>query len=792
MNNAAKSDALFEKAIAAHQSGDLAQAGALYKQLLKQRPGHSSAWINLGQLQRKQGKGAEAIASYQQASKLPQPPVELYFNLGNLYLAQGEFEKALAAYQQVLQQCPDHLAALQHKGMALRMAGRLQDASDVFGLVLNQTPNHHASLLERGNLERALRRPESAKQSYQHLVHHYPDDWKAHYTMARLLFDLREVESGQGYLNRAIQLPEDPAAVLQPLAQSFISEGRYSDAYGVLQQLLQAVPDHPAAQLQLGKVLVRLGRSKEANALFQQLSASTDIGLLTQLANVSMDINDWQPALTLLRRVIELEPQCIDGYLNLASGCVTAWQLNEALTVLEQNKAVIGDHSALPALMGSIHSKRGDVESALNIYRKEPSSHHNKQNAQLNFASLYSDQLTSEDNFQQHLRSAAQQQQGVTPVQRWANNPNPDRPLRIAYVTADLHHQHPVDIYLQPVFSQHDQSQYSVTIYYSGVGYDDRTRRAKGLVAHWHDVYGWPDERLHCQIESDQIDILIDLSGHTGRNRLSLFARHPAPLQVAMVAYPHSTGLDAMDYILGDPIFTPPEQAHLYSEQLLRLDRCIFCYPADLHPVNSPRDERDEVIFGSFNNVPKLTPSTIRLWAEILHQVANSKLLLKAPSFQDPGCVERYHGLFLEAGIPAERLVFRGPTGLDEMMREYRDMDIALDPFPFNGGTTSQQALWAGTPLVTLAGASFNQRMGASILTHLGHPEWVAESKDEYVQTAVNLASDQARLREIHWMLPQQMQQSVLTDSYGYTRNLERLLRRIWRQWCTKQVGERA
>jgi predicted O-linked N-acetylglucosamine transferase (SPINDLY family) len=792
VNNATKSDVLFKKAITAHKSGDLAQAEEFYKQLLKQRPDYSSAWINLGQLQRKQGKDTEAIGSYQHASKLPKPPVELFFNLGNLYLAQSKFEKALVEYKQVLQLYPDHLAALQQKGMALRMAGRLQEASDVFGLVLHKTPNHHASLLERGNIERALRRPESAKQSYQQLVHHYSDDWKSHYAMARLLFDLKEVENGQGYLNRAIELSKDPAEVLQPLAQSFISEGRYSEAYSVLQQLLQAAPNHLATQLQLGKVLVRLGRSKEANALFQQLSTSTDIGLLTQLANVLMDINEWQPALTLLRRVIELEPQCIDGYLNLASGCVTAWQLNEALTVLEQNKAVIGEHSALPALMGSIHSKRGDIESALNIYRKELSSHQNKQSARLNFASLYSDQLTSEDNFQQHLCSAAQQQQGVTPVQRWANNPNPDRPLRIGYVTADLHHQHPVDIYLQPVFSQHDQSQYSVTIYYNGVGYDDRTRRAKGLVAHWHEVYGWPDERLHCQIESDQIDILIDLSGHTNRNRLSLFARHPAPLQVAMVAYPHTTGLDAMDYILGDPILTPPEQAHLYSEQLLRLDRCIFCYPADLHPVNAPRDERDEVIFGSFNNVPKLTPSTIRIWAKILHQVANSKLLLKAPSFQDSGCVERYQGLFLDAGVSAGRLIFRGPTSLDQMMREYRDMDIALDPFPFNGGTTSQQALWAGTPLVSLAGASFNQRMGASILSHLGRPEWVARSEEEYVQIAVNLASDKTRLREIHRILPQQMQQSVLTDSYGYTRNLERLLRRIWRQWCTKQAGERA
>ena len=790
MNELLNLDSLLQTAITTHQSGDLKQAEHLYQRLLEQQPGCSAAWINLGQLQRKQGNNAEAMLSYQQAMKLPNPPIELNFNVGNLHLAQGDCEKALGEYQQVLRQHPEHHAALYQKGIALRLLGRLQEASDLFGLLLTHVQSHHSALLERGNLERSLHRLESARQCYQQLLDYYPDDWKAQYTMARLLFDLNETKAGQQHLDQAIRLCEDTSQVLLPLAQSFISEARYDEARGVLQQLLKAVPNQPEAQLQLGKVLARLGHVTQANVLFQKLSATTDIGLLTQLADVSMGLNFWEQSLELLRKVIQLDPECIDGYLNLVSCCITAWQFNEALAVLDRGKVVIGNHASLPALIGNIHLKRGDVEAALRVFRQESISSANKQVTRLNFASLYSDQLSAQDSFQQHRRCAEQLQQGVTPTQRWVNNTDPERPLRIGYVTADLHHQHPVNIYLQPVFSQHDQAHFPVTIYYNGVGYDDRTREAKKLVRHWHDVFGWPDERLHCQIESDQIDILIDLSGHTARNRLSLFVRHPAPLQVSMVAYPHSTGLDVIDYFLGDPILTPPEQAHLYSEKLLKLDRCIFCYPRDLHPINTPRDKRKEVIFGSFNNVPKLTPSTVRLWAQILHQVTNSKLLLKAPSFQDSGCVQRYQALFLDAGIPAERLIFRGPTGLDQMMREYRDMDIALDPFPFNGGTTSQQALWAGTPLVSLEGASFNQRMGASILSHLGHPEWVAKNEEEYVQIAVSLASDQAKLRDIQLALPQQMQHSSLTDSYGYTRDLERQYRQIWRHWCAKQKGD--
>ena len=336
------------------------------------------------------------------------------------------------------------------------------------------------------------------------------------------------------------------------------------------------------------------------------------------------------------------------------------------------------------------------------------------------------------------------------------------------------------------------RSQFAITIYYNGSGYDSRTRRAKGLTDRWLEVHGWADERLEQQILADQIDILIDLSGHTAKNRLPLFARHPAPLQLTLVAYPHSTGLDSIDYFIGDTVLTPPAMAHLYSEQLLRLEHCIFNYPPELHPLPQPQAPREVVVFGSFNNVPKLTPTTVRLWAEVLKAVPQSRLLLKAPSFQDSGCCDRYRQLFAVEGVGSDRIEFRGPTGIDEMMVEYGDIDIALDPTPFNGGTTSQQALLAGRPLVTLAGESFNQRMGASILTHLGYPEWVATTADAYVAIAVALANDQPRLQQLHQQLPQQVRHSSLCDNQGYTRDLEHHYREIWQQWCARQPQREA
>ncbi len=780
---------LFDQAVRAQQRGELATAESLYLRLLKKMPDFAPAWVNLGQLRRQNGDEAGAIESYQQALKLPNPPIELHFNLANLYMARGEFDASLVSNQQLLSREPQHPAALQQRSRALRELGRLEEASAVLEQLLNAQPKHHDALLERGNLERTLQRPEVARRCFEALLDHDADDWKGHYALARLLFEGDELDLAEHHLSEAVRQSGEPAVVLLPMARTYVSDGRYQEAQSILDKLLKLSPDHAYARLELGLVLTHLGDTQAGEEIFQRLSASEDIALLTRLAEVSMDLKHWRESLALLRRVVTLAPERPEVYFNLASSCAAAWQLTEALEVSRRCSELADDPGAMHSLIGSIHLKRGDVEAALAAFRLDQATSASKQVARLNFASLYSDQISAQDNFQQHRHSAGLLESEVEAVAHWNNDVNPDRRLRLGYVSADLHRQHPVDIYMQPVFEAHDRSGFHVTIYYNGVGYDDRTRRAKSVADRWVEVQGWPDERLMRQIENDAIDILIDLSGHTARNRLTLFARHPAPVQLSMVAYPHTTGLEAMDYLLGDPVLTPPEMAHLYREKLLCLDRCIFCYPDDLHPANEMRDKRDAVVFGSFNNVPKLTPATIRVWADILRAVPQSRLLLKAASMQDPGCVARYQGLFRELGIGAERLMFRGLSGLDEMMREYRDIDIALDPFPFNGGTTTQQALWAGTPLVTMAGKSFHHRMGASIVTHLGHPEWVARSEEEYVAIATELARDTPRLRKLHQEIPREMRDSGLTDSRAYTQNLEQLLRRAWGHWCRRQVA---
>ena len=309
-------------------------------------------------------------------------------------------------------------------------------------------------------------------------------------------------------------------------------------------------------------------------------------------------------------------------------------------------------------------------------------------------------------------------------------------------------------------------------------------------MAQWVDVTPWNDRQLARRIEDDGIDILLDLAGHTSQQRMSLFAQRAAPVQATFLGYPGSTGVPNIDWLVADAVVAPPGSEPLFSEQVLRLPGSVFCYaPEDHYPYPDYGQAHAErsLTFGSFNNVPKLTPRTLRLWAQVLQQVPGSRLLLKAPSFKDLGAVEVFTQRFAALGIPSERLEFRGPVGLSDMMAEYADVDIALDPMPYNGGTTSLQALWMGVPVVALAGHNFVSRMGASFMSAAGMSDWVALSDDDYVRIAVAKARDRQVLLALKQGLRQHLQSCAAWNIDQYTRHFEGALRQMWTAHCQAQ-----
>ncbi len=352
-------------------------------------------------------------------------------------------------------------------------------------------------------------------------------------------------------------------------------------------------------------------------------------------------------------------------------------------------------------------------------------------------------------------------------------------PLRVGYVTGDLHRQHPVNIFMLPLLLQQKNSPtLTVCVYHTGNMHDHYTAQARACAQVWHEAAHWSDAALHEQIVADGVDVLVDLAGHTASHRLGVFAMRSARVQATFLGYPHSTGLPCMDYLIGDPVVSPQAHQHLFTETIAQLPASVFCWsPVDDYPLPPPRAPGEPLVLGSFNNALKLSPKTLALWARVLHALPQAKLLLKAPSFTSEEVCAVYRARLQAHGIAPERLMFRGPSELGLMMQAYGEMDIALDPLAYNGGTTTLQALWKGVPVVTLQGHNFLSRMGASFLQTLGEQDWLAHDEDAYLAAVLALAADLPRLRTGRAALRREMQDSALCDIERYARDFEHLLR---------------
>jgi predicted O-linked N-acetylglucosamine transferase (SPINDLY family) len=372
-----------------------------------------------------------------------------------------------------------------------------------------------------------------------------------------------------------------------------------------------------------------------------------------------------------------------------------------------------------------------------------------------------------------------------------SNNRDPDRRLRIGYVSSDLN-RHPVGRFLLPLLEHHDKTQVEVFAYAQVRVPDETTQQLRSFIDVWRNILGLSDAATAELIRQDQIDILVDLAGHTSSNRLLVFAQKPAPVQVSYLGYPASTGLSTIDYRLTDALADPPGMTESrYSECLLRLPHCAWCYQpaASTPPIGDlPAIRNGHITFGSFNNFSKVNEPLLEWWAEILRQVPGSRLLLKAKSFAAESVQQKVRNAFLRRGITTDRLTLYPFVQANDHLGMYGQVDIALDTFPYHGTTTTCEALWMGVPVITLAGQAHVSRVGVSLLTHAGMPEWIAADADEYVFKAIQLANDLPALTNIRLKIREQMMQSPLMDAATFARNIETAYRQIWRSWTESSL----
>lgn len=569
--------------------------------------------------------------------------------------------------------------------------------------------------------------------------------------LIKLLRDLLRSSSPAG--------PRDgkESSVALALATRLQETAKWAEAEVVLRGLLHANPDHAKATLDLGTCLRHLGRVDEAIDCFERAAILDESMADAHLnrANFALQRGEIDAALHLYDRVLEISPLETGVLAKRAELLMVVGRPEEGVASLR--RAIETD----PA-QSQLHST---LLLWLNLVPGTPR-----------------DALLQEhrDWAERHAESLGSERR------TYPNQADPMRRLRIGYVSPYLYRQ-PVGYFMEPILRCHDLAQFDVFVYSDTAYQDDATARMRLLNLHWCESAQWDDARLEQAIIEDSIDILIDLTGHNAGGRLQMFARKPAPVQISYLGYLSTTGLTAMNYRMTDTLADPPGTERYYSERLLRLPGAQWCYQPDpMTPAVSvlPALARGYVTFGSFHSSAKLNPSLFSTWAALLQKLPQACLLVVG--VPNGSAVERLHQAFGTHGIARARVRTLPLQGYEDYLRLYGEVDIVLDSFPYNGATTTCEALWMGVPVVTLAGDAGATRSGISLLHGAGLPQLAAKTADEYVQIACTLAADLELLARLRSGLRERLRQSPIMDAAGFTRGIETAYRSVWCEWCAQ------
>ena len=539
----------------------------------------------------------------------------------------------------------------------------------------------------------------------------------------------------------------------------------------------------------LGNALKDLRHLEKAAAYGAAIRIKPDYPIaLSSLGNALHGLRRLDEAAALHRAALCIKPDLPETHYNLGIALYGLGRLDEAVAVFRAALRIRPDFAETQANLGNAFLAQGNLEDAVAAYRQALRHRQDYAEAEMNlaFTQLYRSGVGLSDILR---RARAWNQAYAARLERTVHQPpsHPQRLPRIGFVSADFR-CHAVGLLVVPAIEGLAQAGYHLTCYSNSALTDELTSRFVTASTVWRPVAGMSDDSLADLIRSDGIDILIDLSGYSAQNRLLVFARKPAPLQVASwVGYPATTGMPVMDYILADRWQIPPGAEEFYTEAVIRLPDGYITFepPADALPIGDlPALSQGGITFGSFNVLKKITPEVVAVWSRILNRLPTSRLIMKTVALSGSGARRRYSELFAAQGIAAERLRLIGGTSPSQHMAWMGQTDIALDSFPYAGGRTTLEALWMGLPVITLPGETFGSRHSLSYLSNIGLHDMAAADIDHYVELAVTLANDLPRLADLRAGMRQRMMSSPLCDSARFTGNLATALDTIWRRWC--------
>ena len=594
-----------------------------------------------------------------------------------------------------------------------------------------------------------------ALSSLQKAVKFLPEDADAHNNLGNTLKNLGQLNGAVTSYRRALKIKPAYAIAHYNLGCTLQDIGQLDDAVASYRRALMIKPDYAEAHFSLGNILQSLGQLDGAIASYRRaLKIKPDFAVAhNSLGNALRGIGQLDDALASYRRAIMIKPNFVEAHNNLGNALRDIGQLDNAVasycTALKIKPDTTEAHSNL---LFTLNFQSGEHDEEILATCRE-----------------YDKQF--------YLPHRGRQAH--------SNSREANRRLRIGYVSPDFR-RHAVAFFAEPIFANHDKSQVEIFCYAEVKREDEYTDRFRQFADHWHSTVGLSDDAAAEMIRDHQIDILVDLAGHTAGNRLPVFARKPAPLQLTYLGYPGTTGLSAMDYRITDRYTDSEGVADTrYTERLLRLPDSLCCYrpTADMPELSPlPALARGYITFGSFNNSNKIDQRTLVLWADLLRVLPTSRLMMLTVSEGEARL--RLERGFAELGINSQRLEFYGKLPAAEFHRKFQEVDIALDPISVSGGTTTCESLWMGVPVIAFVGKRFITRVSYSFLSTAGFADSAAFSSEDYIRIACRLAGNLPLLAEIRAGLRTRVAASPLIDEVGFTRNLEKLYREIWDKWC--------
>jgi predicted O-linked N-acetylglucosamine transferase (SPINDLY family) len=778
------------------QAGNLVQAEALARELLAHDPDRPEVLCLLGDILLRSGRFDAATGFFRRGIELRPDNAEAHVGLGNARFQLKEFEAAAIRYRHALALKPAMVEAAHNLASCLHALGRSTEAAAQFEatIALNPAwPIAHASL---GKVNQALGRNQDAIACFRRALQLQPDAADALANLGVALKSEGRNEEAEACLRRAIDLQPrfvDPHNSLGSLLQS---QGRREEAIALFERGIEIDPTRPELHNNLGNALKERGDLDGAVGRYHRaLKLRPDFAQAhSNLGNALQVLGQFEAACASYHRALEIDPRFDVAWSNLGNAARELGRLEEAERAYRRALSLnTGNVEALNNL-ASVLKDGCRFDEALACLRRALALKPDFETAYHNLLMImqYDPTISPGQLLDEHREFDRRFAAGLAPaVRRRRNLPEPDRRLRVGYVSGDFG-RHPVGYFMTPVLQVHDHDEVEIFAYSDRIAEDEMTRTLREACDSWRQIVDLDDASLASRLVADGIDILIDLSGHTPRNRLLAFARKPAPVQATWAGYVGTTGMAAMDYLIADERQMPSGSESEAVERIVRLPNAYVCYhaPAYAPEVGElPALQSGRVTFGCFNNLSKVNEAVIALWARLLKRLPQTQLVLKTMQLDDAALRERYAGLFAAQDIDPARVSLRGRSRHRELLAEYGQIDIALDPFPYSGGLTTLESLWMGVPVVTRRGDRFAGRHSTSHLTAVGLPELVATDAGTYLDIACGLASDLDRLAALRRTLRQRMAASPLCDGQGFVRGLEAVYRQLWRQWCEGQAA---